>query len=327
LKALIFGGAGFVGLNIAEKLLAAGHEVVVFDRANVPPAAMRAFAKLPGCLTSIVGDVTDAAAVSEAVSAGTDLVVLGAAITADTARDAREPDTVLRVNLLAHVPILEAARRAGAGRIVNLSSAAAYGSAGEHAEILTEQTPGDPAALYAITKWTSERVGERLASLWNLDFVSLRLSGVFGRWEYATGVRDTLSPQCQVFAAAVMGQEAILARPGIRDWIYAPDVADAVLAIASARNLAHRLYNVSADRRFAVLDWGKALEPHFPGFRCRLAEPGEKPNIDLHAPYDRAPLSLNRIAGDTGWRAGTGGIASAGLLAAWWREHGGELKQ
>ena len=65
----------------------------------------------PGRITSIVADVTDASAVGDAVSPGTDIVILGAAVTADAARDARDPETTLRVNLLAQVPILEAARR------------------------------------------------------------------------------------------------------------------------------------------------------------------------------------------------------------------------
>ena len=48
MRAVIVGGAGFVGLNIAEAMLAAGHDVTVFDRAAVPAAATAAFAGLPG---------------------------------------------------------------------------------------------------------------------------------------------------------------------------------------------------------------------------------------------------------------------------------------
>lgn len=322
MKILIFGGAGFVGLNIAEASLRAGHDVVAFDRSQVPDAAALAFAGLPGRFEVRAGDITDEAAVAAAVQPGVELVVMGAAITAGRARDAADPATTLRVNLLAQVPILEAARAAGVRRVVNLSSAAAYGAAGEHVDELTEDTPGDPVGLYAITKWASERVGARLGDLWGMDVVSLRLSGVFGPWERATGVRDTLSPHCQILAAAAAGEAAILPREGLRDWIYAPDVADAVLAVAGAATLGHGVYNVSTGRRFTLLDWGQRLARSFPGFVCRLAQPGEAATIDFHGPSDRAPLAVGRIADDLGWRAATDGLESADRLAAWWHAHG-----
>ncbi len=322
MKILIFGGAGFVGLNIAEASLRAGHDVVAFDRSPVPDAAARAFAGLPGRFEQRVGDVTDEAAVAAAVQPGVALVVMGAAITAGRERDATDPATTLRVNLLAQVPILEAARAAGVRRVINLSSAAAYGAAGERLAQLDEETPGDPVGLYAITKWASERVGARVGDLWGLDVVSLRLSGVFGPWERATGVRDTLSPHCQILAAAVAGEPAILPRPGLRDWIYAPDVADAVLTVATAPRLGHGVYNISTGRRFTLLDWGTRLAKAFPGFVCRLAGPGEAATIDFHGPTDRAPMAVARIAQDLGWSAKTDDLETADRLAAWWRAQG-----
>ncbi|PZN99904.1 MAG: NAD(P)-dependent oxidoreductase [Hyphomicrobiales bacterium] len=322
MKVLIFGGAGFVGLNLAEAMLAAGHDAVAFDRAPIPDAARKAFASLPGRFEAVQGDVTDEAAIAAVMKPGTDLVVMGAAITAGRDRDTSDPATILQVNLLAQVPILTAARAAGVRRVVNLSSAAAYGAAGERLDELAEETPGDPVGLYAITKWASERVGARLGDLWGLDVVSLRLSGVFGPWERATGVRDTLSPHCQILAAAVAGEAAILPRAGFRDWIYARDVADAVLAVARAATLGYGVYNVSTGRRFTMLDWGRRLATSFPGFVCRLAEPGEAATIDFHGPSDRAPLAVGRIASDLGWRAKTDGMDSADRLAAWWHDHG-----
>ncbi len=326
MKVLIVGGVGFVGLNIAEHMLGCGDEVVLLDRAALPESAARAFSGLPGRLHAIAGDVTDGDAISRAITPGLDALVMGAAITAGSARDASDPETILRVNLLAQVPLIAAARDAGVRRVVNLSSAAAFGASGERHPVLDETTPGDPVGLYAITKWASERVGRRLGSLWGVDLVSLRLSGVFGPWERATGVRDTLSPQCQILAAAVAGKPALLQRPGLRDWVFAPDVADAVRAIAGAPTLGHDLYNVSSGSLSTALGWGQALAEHFPGFVCRLAEPGEIATIDLHAATDRAPLAIARLSDDLGWEARTGSEQSAARLAAWWQAHGRELE-
>ena len=321
MKTLIFGGAGFVGLNIAERLLAEGESVVLFDRSPLPDAASEAFAALPGSLESVQRDVGDVQAVTRALAREVDNVVLGAAVTADAAREAREPETILQVNLAALAPILRAARDAGVRRIVNLSSAAAYGRAAMDVARVDETAAPRPAGLYGITKFASEMIGERLADLWALDFASLRLSAVFGPWERATGVRDTTSPQFQITEAARRGTPALLARPGVRDWVYAPDVARAVHAVLRADSLGHRVYNVSTPDAWSALAWGERLAALKPGFECRLAREGEAPTIDLHSDTDRGALAVGRLHAELGWRAGFGLDDSAAHLDAWCRRH------
>jgi UDP-glucose 4-epimerase len=320
-KILIFGGTGFVGLNIAAALLARSHVVTLFDRASLPVAAQRDFASFAKALTVVSGDVTDRQAVIDLVAEGFDAIVLGAAVTAGPARDAADPELIMQVNLLAQLPVLVAARRSGIARIINLSSAAAYGAAGTRHAVLDEDTPCDPETLYAITKYASERVAARLAALWNLDIASVRLSGVFGTWERATGVRDTLSPQAQMLACLRQRSEAVLPRAGVKDWIYAPDVADAVALLIEAPKLEHRLYNISTGRAWSALQWGQKLAELHPGFVCRLAGPGEAATIDLHGPTDRASLSISRLEAEFGWRARFGCDESVADLNAWWTRH------
>jgi len=321
MKILIFGGTGFVGLNIAVALLARGHAVTLFDCANLPAAAQHDFAGYREALTVVQGDITDRQAVMDVVADGHDAIVLGAAITAGPAREAADPESIMQVNLLAQLPVLVAARRSGIARIINLSSGAAYGAAGARHALLDEETACDPESLYAITKFASERVAARLAALWHFDMVSVRLSGVFGRWESATGVRDTLSPQAQILATIRQQGEAVLPRPGVKDWIYSPDVADAVTLLIEALKPKHNLYNISTGREWSALQWGQNLAKLHPGFVCRLAEPGETPTIDLHGPTDRAPLSVSRLEQEFGWRARFGCAESAVDLSNWWMRH------
>lgn len=321
---LVFGGNGFVGLNIAAALLARGHAVTLFDRAGLPPAAAKDFACYVDRLTAIQGDIRDQLAVEGAIAAGYEAIVLGAAITAGPERDASDPETILRVNLLAQVPVLAAARRCGVKRIVNLSSAAAYGISAFGNTPLAEEAACDPVSLYAITKFASEKVAARLAVLWQCEIVSVRLSAVFGPWERATGVRDTLSAQAQILTAMQGGREAVLVRPGIRDWIYAADVAEAVTLLIEAERPKHQLYNISTGVEWSALQWGQELAALHPGFNCRLAETGETPTVDLHSPADRAPLSVARMAEEFGWRARFGCADSAADLSRWWTAHRGE---
>jgi UDP-glucose 4-epimerase len=322
LKVLIFGGAGFVGLNIAAALLARGHRVTLFDRSELPHAAQQEFARYGDALAVEQGDVTDRPAIERVIAGGYDAIVLGAAITAGPARDAADPLSILQVNLLAQVPILEAARRSGVTRIINLSSGSAYGAAASRHPLLDEETPCDPVSLYSITKYASERVAARLFALWSLEIVSVRLSGVFGPWERATGVRDTPSAQAQIVAGLRQQGQAILPRPGIKDWIYAPDVADAVTVLIEAARPKHRLYNISTGREWSALQWGQELSALHPGFICRLAASGEAPTVDLHSDTDRAPLSISRMEQEFGWRARFGCADSAADLSDWWTRHG-----
>src|SRR6478752_3761023 len=283
MRILVFGGAGFVGLNIAAALLARGHAVTLFDRAVLPPDARKEFSSHGDRLTAIQGDVRDSEAVEAVIATGHDAIILGAAITAGPEREAADPETILQVNLLAQTPISIAARRFGVGRIINLSSASAYGASAFGSLPLTEETACDPISLYAITKLASEKVAARLAALWRTEIISVRLSAVFGPWERANDVRDTPSPQAQMLAALEAGREAVLSRPGVRDWVYAVDVAEAVSVLIEADRPKHRLYNISTGVEWPALQWGQQLAALHPGFVCRLATPGEAQTIDLYS--------------------------------------------
>ena len=324
MRILVFGGTGFVGLNIAAVLLAHGHAVTLFDRAGVPPDAKSEFALHASRLTVIQGDIRDHQAVEAVIAAGYDAIILGAAITAGPEREATDPETILQVNLLAQTPVLIAARRHGVGRIINLSSAAAYGTSVFGNQPLAEETACDPVSLYAITKLASEKIAARLATLWQTEIISVRLSAVFGPWERTNDVRDTPSPQAQILAMLQAGREAVLSRPGVRDWIYAVDVAEAVTLLVEASKPKHPLYNISTGAEWSALQWGRQLAALHPGFICRLAEAGEAPTVNLHSAADRAPLSVSRLADEFGWRARFGCADSAADLSVWWTAHRGE---
>jgi UDP-glucose 4-epimerase len=322
LNILIFGGTGFVGINIASALLARGHAVTLFDRGALPGAAVQALAGFGGELDVVEGDITDSHAVEATIARGFEAIVLGAAVTAGPARDAADPQSILQVNLMAQVPILMAAHRHRVGRVINLSSGSAYGAAVFRHALLDEELPCEPVSLYAIAKFASERVASRLATIWQADIISVRLSGVFGPWERLTGVRDTPSPQMQIVAALRQKREAVLSRPGVRDWIYAPDVAEAIAVLVEAPKPKHGLYNISTGNEWTALQWGQHLSDINPGFVCRLTAPGEAPTVDLHSDADRAPLSITRMEQEFGWRARFGCADSAADLNDWWLRHG-----
>jgi UDP-glucose 4-epimerase len=126
----------------------------------------------------------------------------------------------------------------------------------------------------------------------------------------------------QIVAALQQQQAAVLPRPGVRDWIYAPDVADAVAVLVEARKPKHGLYNISTGNEWTALQWGQHLADLNSGFVCRLARTNEAPTVDLHSDADRAPLSIARMAEEFGWRARFGCADSAADLNEWRLHHG-----
>lgn len=306
MRVVILGGAGFVGLNVAEQLLARGDDVVLFDIGPPPDAALAHFESLPGDAAPIVGDSREPDTLAPTFADPVDAVVFGAAITSSGDREKDTPEAVVAVNLGGFINALRAAQSAGARRFINLSSSAAYGRAAFGAAPLTEDTPADPATLYAMTKFGAERAGERLGALWEMDVRSVRLSGVYGRWERQTSARDTPSPQHQIMRAALDGRPALLARPAARDWLYAADAAKAIIGLIDAESLAHPLYNISGGAPVSALAFGQTLAARWPalvaeGFVCRLAAEGEPPTIGLHDIRDRQPMVCDRLAAEIGF--------------------------
>ncbi len=146
MKIVIFGGTGFVGLNLAEVLLARGHDVTLYDRAQLPPSARRSLADYGARLKAVQGDITDADAIDALIAAGCDAIVLGAAVTAGDELERASTSRVLEINVMAQIPILHAAIRHGVRRVVNLSSASAYGACGRSgSRFWTRKRPAIPS--------------------------------------------------------------------------------------------------------------------------------------------------------------------------------------
>ncbi len=103
-----------------------------------------------------------------------------------------------------------------------------------------------------------------------------------------------------MMTAAAEGRPALLPHDGLRDWTYAPDAAAAVMALIGIDAPRHRLHNVSRGATSSALEFGLALRARWPGFECRLAEPGETPTIDMQIAGDRESLSIRRLASEIG---------------------------
>ena len=324
---LIAGGSGFIGLNLAEAYLSDGAHVVLMDRHPAPAAASVAFDRLPGRWVYAPADVTDAAAVEHVFKHhAIERVLYGAAITSDSGREARSPADVFAVNCLGLVNTIKCAHDHGVERMINISSGSAYGAgafaaAGATPPLDELSSRPLPDTLYSVSKFASEGICQRLASLLEFDVFSVRLASIFGPWELDTGVRDTLSPPMQAAKCALAGEPALLSRLDRRDWTYSRDVATALIALMRAETHHFDLYNITSARGCSLIDLMQPLAKRFPNFTCRLAGDGEVANVNLHAEQDRLPMSGRRLTNDIGHIVPSDFAAMIEDYADWINEH------
>ena len=316
---LITGASGFVGLNIVEAALARGEDVVALSIDALPSPALGAFAGLPGRLHLAQGDVLD-----EALIAGLfqrhrpDRVVPAAALTPGAGYERRDAGRTLMVNVVGVVRLLEMAARHGVQRVVYPSSGSVYGTNAFGPAPLDEvSTAPMPESIYAISKLAAERAALRFRAIAGLEVVAARLGTVFGPWERNTGVRETLSPQWQIMGLLDAGREVVLPTPGRRDWIYARDVAAAILALLDRPAVASPVINIAPGSEWTIADWCAALARRTKSFRWRFAAEGEAANVDYWTARDRSPMSNARLVSEMGFTPAFGMDSALDDFLAW----------
>ena len=304
MKVLVTGGAGYVGMNVVEALLARRTEVALLDAGELTAPIAAALAPHGALVDVILADIRDAAQVERAFAGRRiDGVIHCAAVTAGTEREAREPASSVEVNQLGTLNLLTAARNHGVRRFVYTSSAAVYGeSLYRLPRIYEDSSPVSPVSLYGITKYAAERTCVRLRELWQFDVVCARLGTLVGPWERATGVRDNFGTHSQLARLALRGEPAVLPQHVVRrDWIYSRDVAGGLILLLDAESTRHAVYNLSAGGDWGpVQEWCARLKAAYPRFDYRIAADGEVPNIG-YTDRARCPLDIGRMVSEFGF--------------------------
>jgi nucleoside-diphosphate-sugar epimerase len=323
---LVTGGCGFVGINLADALLAAGEKVVLFDRISLPDAASEEFRGHGARLAVVNADVRDRAGLDAVFREhSVQRVIHAAVITAGVSREVSEAAKISEVNVGGTINVLSAAKAADCERFVYVSSGQAYGATHDQGRLLQEErSPSRPQDLYGITKHAAEQIALRLGTLWPLDVACVRLGTVFGPWEFDTGVRDMLSPYLRTAQLGVRGEPAVLpSKEYRRDWIYSRDVAEGLIAVLNMGKLPHRVYHLSSgmDWQGAFADWCQLLKKAYHGFSWKIAAGHETPNVSFVVQRDRSPMDVRRIAEDTGFKPKFGPREAHRDYLAWIRTH------
>lgn len=239
MRILVTGGAGFIGSHSVAALLGAGHTVRVFD--NLSTGAVE---NLPPEVELKIGDVTDAAAVEAAVSGCAAVLHLAALVSVPQSLE--QPLATFGVNTTGAALVLEAARRAGVGRVVLASTCAVYG---DLPGVKDEAAPLRPQVPYSASKLMAEELMRCYARSYGLHTVSLRYFNVYGPRQRADSpYSGVLARWC---AAARAGEACRVFGDGeqTRDFVSVHDVAQAnLLALTAPDAESGGTYNVATGR-------------------------------------------------------------------------------
>jgi UDP-glucose 4-epimerase len=263
---LVTGGAGFIGSHLVEALLGQGCRVRVVD--NLSTGHLGNLAHLAGRYDWVEGDLADFEVCRRAV-AGVEVVFHEAAIPS-VPRSVREPLQSHASGPTATLNLLEAARQAGARRVIFAASSSAYGETEELPK--HEKIYPSPLSPYAAGKLAGEHYISVYAQTMGLDGVSLRYFNIFGPRQ------DPSSPYSGVislFSKAMReGRRPVIYGDGrqTRDFTYVKNVVNANLAAYRAEApLRGAVLNVGTGRRVSLLDLiaaingilGTHIEPEF----------------------------------------------------------------
>ena len=217
MKALVTGGAGFIGFNIVKLLLEFGHEAVVLDnlssgyRQNLIPGVM-----------FVEENVCNGNAVFEAMSGCQ--VVFHLAASVGNKRSIEHPITDSEVNVLGTLNVLEAARVHGINRVVYSSSAGIFGEL--KTLPIAEDHPQDPDSPYGTSKLAAEKMCLVYNKLYGMNNVCLRYFNVYGPHQRY----DAYGNVIPIFANRVLKREPLTIfgdGEQTRDFVNVHDVAEA----------------------------------------------------------------------------------------------------
>jgi UDP-glucose 4-epimerase len=298
MKALVTGGAGFIGSTLVDRLLAEGHEVDVLDDLSSGSLANLAEARADRTnkLTFHQIDIRDPEIVG-VIERRQPEVVFHLAAQADVRVSVARPAFDAEVNVVGTLNVLEGARRAGSRKVVFASSGGTiYGEPDASALPCKESYPQAPTSPYGVTKKVAFDYMNIYRSLHGIEFTSLALANVFGPRQDPHGEAGVVA----IFAGRLLrGEPCTIFGDGeqTRDFVYVDDVVDAFVRAATKGD--GLLVNVgtgvetSVNQLYRTMAAGAGVEA--PALSA-AARPGE---------LQRSALDPGRAAVQLSWRPWT----------------------
>jgi UDP-glucose 4-epimerase len=296
MRALVTGGAGFIGSHLVDALVQRGDDVVAVDNLSTGRRENLAMATGKGA-ELVEADITDPSIVAAQFERTRPEVVFHLAAQIDVRRSVTDPVFDMNVNVGGTINLLEATRLTDSPRFVFASTGGAIYGEGQGLELpLDETATCRPDAPYGQSKFAAEGYASLFGRLFGLSTVGLRLGNVYGPRQDPLGEAGVVAIFC---GALLTGRTPRVFGDGhqTRDYVYVDDIVAAFIAAAAAD--ATGTYNVGTGVETSVLELGKLI-----GEACdRPFEPEMAP--PRAGEVQRIAIDSGRATTDLGWRAQT----------------------
>jgi len=293
MRALVTGGAGFIGSTLVDRLLGEGHDVTVVDNLSRGRLENLAAAREAGDRFEFRElDLTDPA-IEDVVTAARPEVIFHLAAQIDVRLSVEDPVHDAQVNVVGTVRLAEAARKVGVRRIVFTSSGGSiYGPVTELP--VAETRPVDPLSPYAAGKVAGEIYLEMFSRLYGIEWAGVAPANVYGPRQ---------DPHGEAGVVAIFSQRLLAGQPtrvfgdggNTRDYVFVDDVVDAFVRAAEVPAAAGLRFNV-----------GTGVETTDRGLHTLVAEAAGAADDPEYAParlgdVARSALDAERAAEVLGW--------------------------
>jgi UDP-glucose 4-epimerase len=298
MRALVTGGAGFIGSTLVDRLIADGHEVIVVDDLSTGRIENLAKAFESGRVEHVKVDIAGPELERTVVESRPE-VVHHLAAQIDVRHSVADPVTDARVNVVGSLKVASAAARAGCRRLVFAASGGtAYGEPHPDSLPVTETTPGSVTSPYGVAKRAVEDYLGTFQQLYGLETVSLRLGNVYGPRQDPHGEAGVVAIFCNNLLAS---KPVVVYGDGgqTRDYVYVDDVIEAFVAAGTRPGAAGHRFNIGSGAETSVLELYQTL--------CKVTGFGPEPSFAPARPGELRRVALDPSLAERvlGWRATT----------------------
>ncbi len=252
MNVLITGGAGFIGSNLAERLIHDGHHVAVYDDLSTGRLDnLKEIMDHPN-FTFIEGTLLERIHLGEVIEDLEIQAISHQAARPSVARSVENPLATNEVNVTGTLNLLKTASDCGVKKVVVAISSSVYGDTPELPK--KETMPYNPQSPYAVSKVTKELYLKVFHEVYGLHAVGLRYFNVYGRRQDPQSDYAAVIPK--FVTAALRGEDLPIEGDGeqTRDFTYIDDVVDANIAGFSHDEAAGRSFNIAYGSRISILE-------------------------------------------------------------------------
>ena len=236
MKAVVTGGAGFIGSNIVEALVADGHEVAVYD--NFSLGTEQNLAAVKGKIKVVRGDLLDFELLKKTTK-GTD-VIFNQAAASSSLMFIQDLKKAFSINVEGFINVLNCARDNGIKRVIYASTSSLYGNKAPAREDMKIEPPN----FYSASKVSNEQLAQIFFTEYGVESVGFRYASVYGPHEEGKGIYANLVSQ--FLWVMQKNQQPVIYGDGTqtRDFVYVKDVVQANLLAMKAK-VGADVFNVS----------------------------------------------------------------------------------